>query len=170
MEALMVHVGAASREVMSVLGKTHTEATYGRALKVELDRRINHSTTTIVSEVVVPYMYSEVPISYGRADFILIDTNRKALLVVELKVLTYNIRPEHIHQARHYMQSMINFKTYNGYEIGGVIINFNQSIDLRGFAPRIDEKYIHAHSPEEYESVHSMLQALENISPPRVCT
>ncbi|CAI5723853.1 unnamed protein product [Peronospora farinosa] len=96
-------------EVFNVLGPFNLEATYQRALALELqDRGI-----TVLSEVEIPIEYKGQPIATRRVDLYL---KLDKPVILELKAVVTGLKTEHLKQLQFYMT---HFKVNEGY-----LINF----------------------------------------------
>ncbi|KAL4092779.1 hypothetical protein PRIC1_011770 [Phytophthora ramorum] len=100
---------AICNEVYRVLGAYNLEATYQRALALELrDRGV-----TVLSEVEIPIFYKGQKIATRRVDLYL---KLDKPVILELKAVATGLKPEHMKQLKFYMTQ---FKVREGY-----LINF----------------------------------------------
>jgi GxxExxY protein len=99
-------------DVYAALGPGHSEVTYHKALEVEFRAR----QIPYESEKVVPIVYKEHTIGYFRLDFVV-----RSNVIVELKAMACNLRPEERMQLANY-QKVLSLQD-------GLLVNFRQKQD-----------------------------------------
>ncbi|CEG35828.1 GxxExxY protein [Plasmopara halstedii] len=102
-------------EVFRVLGPYNLEATYQRALALELQDR----GVTVLSEVVLPIEYKGQQIATRRVDLYL---KLEKPVILELKAVTAGLKSDHMRQLKFYMTHLdvnegylINFPHISGF-------------------------------------------------------
>ncbi|KAG6612065.1 GxxExxY protein [Phytophthora cinnamomi] len=107
---------AICNEVFRVLGPYNLEATYQRALALELRQR----GVTVLSEVEIPVLYKGQRVATRRVDLYLKLHDRPVIL--ELKAVVTGLKPEHLKQLKFYMTHfnvsdgfLINFPHLTGF-------------------------------------------------------
>jgi len=110
------------REIISFLGSHNLEATYQRALKIDLEER----GIRVAEEVEIPLMYKGRKVGTRRADLV-INMESGETAILEIKAVNA-LSGEHLKQLEFYLS---NFKIIDGY-----LINFPHD---SGFPP-IDSK------------------------------
>eukprot|EP00644_Phytophthora_capsici_P005615 jgi/Phyca11/538673/estExt2_Genewise1Plus.C_PHYCAscaffold_20217 len=111
-------------EVFQVLGPYNLEATYQRALALELKDR----GVTVLSEVEIPIEYKGQKIATRRVDLYL---KLEKAVILELKAVMTGLKSEHLKQLKFYMT---HFNVNEGY-----LINFPH---LTGFPEENNEQYV----------------------------
>lgn len=97
-----------AKDIYNTLGRGYPECVYHKAFEVELRLR----QIPFESEKIVPIVYKNVQVGYGRADIVLNDT------IIEFKSLVGPPRLPEMEQINHYMRHLGIQK--------GIIINFGQ--------------------------------------------
>ncbi|KAK1942494.1 hypothetical protein P3T76_005993 [Phytophthora citrophthora] len=115
---------AICNEVSQVLGLYNLEATYQRALALELRER----GVTVLSEVEIPIVYKGQKVGTRRVDLYLI---LEKVVILELKAVATGLKAEHTKQLKFYMT---HFNVNEGY-----LINFPH---LTGFPEENSEQYV----------------------------
>lgn len=99
------------KEIYANLGRGYPECVYHRAYEVEL----RNNGISYESEKIVPIMYKEHQVGFGRADIVIKDYD----LIIEFKAIAQQPRLSEIEQLHHYMKHLDMNK--------GIIINFGQT-------------------------------------------
>eukprot|EP00284_Hemiselmis_tepida_P013966 CAMPEP_0174918842 /NCGR_PEP_ID=MMETSP1355-20121228/3321_1 /TAXON_ID=464990 /ORGANISM="Hemiselmis tepida, Strain CCMP443" /LENGTH=192 /DNA_ID=CAMNT_0016164041 /DNA_START=169 /DNA_END=744 /DNA_ORIENTATION=+ len=117
MEDLAKALPGMCQAVQDVLGSTNLEATYQRALKLDLQ----DAGLVVISEVEVPLKYRGLQISTRRADLI-VRTPDGSTTVLELKAVCSGLGREHLRQLEYYMAHfhvphgfLVNFPHDSGF-------------------------------------------------------
>ena len=97
-----------AKDIYNTLGRGYPECVYHKAFEVELRLR----QIPFESEKIVPIVYKNVQVGYGRADIVLDD------IILEFKSLVGPPRLPEMEQINHYMRHLDIQK--------GIIINFGQ--------------------------------------------
>ncbi len=100
-----------ANEIYTELGKGYPECVYHKAFEYELRLAGVHYE----SEKIVPIMYKETQVGYGRADIVI---KTPTPIILEFKAVSGNIGIKELEQLGHYMRNL-------GITVG-IIINFSQ--------------------------------------------
>lgn len=118
-------VVALANKVYAALGNAQLEATYQRALLVEL-RKLHEHGVSVAEEVSIDITYDGHVVGHRRAD-IIVGFADGSHCILELKAVAKGLTAEHLRQLKYYMWS---FKVPHG-----VLINFPRVPDF----PDIDD-------------------------------
>ena len=100
-----------AKEIYATLGRGYPECVYHKAFEIEM----RNNGISYESEKMVPIIYKDQQVGYGRADMVIKDYDT----IIEFKAMVQEPRMSEIEQLNHYMTHLQMDK--------GIIINFGQT-------------------------------------------